>query len=65
MSLTRGTLYNLSEGIFEKGEKKGMEKKTIEVIRRLWQLGAELPMIKAVSGWTEEQIMRVVKAEMN
>ena len=62
-------MCNLSEGIFEKGmekgEKKGMEKKTIEVIRRLWQLGAELPMIKAVSGWTEEQIMRVVKAEMN
>ena len=55
------TMCNLSEGIFE----KGMEQKTIEVIRRLWQLGAELPMIKAVSGWTEEQIMQVVKAEMN
>ncbi len=54
-------MCNLSEGIFE----KGMEQKTIEVIRRLWQAGKDLATIKIVSGWTEEQIMRVVKPEMN
>ncbi|MBQ7515656.1 MAG: nuclease, partial [Schwartzia sp.] len=48
------TMCNLSEGIFE----KGMEQKTIEVIRRLWQAGKDLATIKIASGWTEEQIMR-------
>ncbi len=63
------TMCNLSEGIFEKGmekgEKKGMEKTMIEVIRRLWQAGKDLATIKIASGWTEEQIMQVVKAETN
>ena len=59
------TMCNLSEGIFEKGMEKGATQEKISTIKRLWQLGADLPMIKAASGWTEEQIMQVVKAEMN
>ncbi len=59
------TMCNLSEGIFEKGMEKGEKKNMTEVIRRLWQAGKDLATIKIASGWTEEQIMQVVKPEMN
>jgi len=71
------TMCNLSEGIAEEawagGMAQGMERglaqgannKTIEVIRNLWRAGKDMSIIKIASGWTEEQIMQVVQAEMN
>ncbi len=50
------TMCNLSEGIYE----KGAENKLIEVIMNLWNAGTDMAVIKIASGWTEEQIMRVV-----
>ena len=58
--VAQGMAQGLAQGL-EQGEKNNM----IEVIKKLWRLGAELQMIEAVSGWTEEQIMKVVQAEMN
>lgn len=62
------TMCNLSEGIYERGMAQGMaqgaESKTKEVIMNLWKAGTELSIIKIASGWTEEQIMKVIKKEM-
>ena len=63
------TMCNLSEGIYERGMAQGMaqgaESKTKEVIMNLWKAGTELSIIKIASGWTEEQIMKVIKKDMN
>ena len=67
------TMCNLSEGIFEQGRAQGLEQgleqgvaqEKINVIKNLWRAGKDLSIIKIASGWSEEQIMRVVKAEMN
>ena len=71
------TMCNLSEGIaeeawaggmaqgIEQGMAQGANNKTIEVIRNLWRAGKDMSIIKIASGWTEEQIMKVVQAEMN
>lgn len=50
------TMCNLSEGIYE----RGAENKLIEVIMNLWNAGKDMATIKIASGWTEEQIMKVV-----
>ena len=55
------TMCNLSEGIYE----RGAENKLIEVIMNLWNAGKDMSTIKIASGWTEEQIMKVVKREKN
>ena len=44
---------------------QGAESKTKEVIMNLWKAGTELSIIKIASGWTEEQIMKVIKKDMN
>ncbi|SDZ77822.1 hypothetical protein [Selenomonas ruminantium] len=58
-------MCNLSEGIYERGMSQGMaqgaENKLIEVIMNLWNAGTDMATIKIASGWTEEQIMKVVK----
>ncbi|MBQ9377093.1 MAG: hypothetical protein IJU05_04755, partial [Schwartzia sp.] len=75
------TMCNLSEGIAEEawaggmaqGMEQGMERgmaqgeknNMIKVIRNLWRAGKDMSIIKIASGWTEEQIMKVVQAEMN
>ena len=41
------------------------ENKTIEVIKNLWRAGKDMSIIKIASGWDEEQIMQVLKSEMN
>ena len=70
-------MCNLSEGIAEEawagGMAQGIERdmaqgannKTIEVIRNLWRAGKDMSIIKIASGWTEEQIMKVVQTDMN
>ena len=66
-------MCNLSEGIAEEawkegwngGMAQGAETKTIEVIKNLWRAGQDMSVIKIASGWSEEKIMQVVKAEMN
>ena len=67
------TMCNLSEGIYERGMSQGMsqgmargaENKLIEVIMNLWNAGKDMATIKIASGWTEEQIMKVVKKDKN
>ena len=67
------TMCNLSEGIYERamaqglerGMAQGMAQEKNNVIKKLWHLGAEMQMIKDVSGLTEEQIMKVVQEEIN
>ena len=74
-------MCNLSEGIAEEawaggmaqgmergkaqGIEQGMEQEKINVIRNLWRAGKDMSIIKIASGWTEEQIMKVVQTEMN
>ena len=74
-------MCNLSEGIAEEawaggmaqGMEQGMERgmaqgeknNMIKVIRNLWRAGKDMSIIKIASGWTEEQIMKVVQTEMN
>ena len=55
------TMCNLSEGIYE----RGAENKLIEVIMNLWNAGKDMSTIKIASGWTEEQIMKVINREKN
>ena len=55
------TMCNLSEGIYE----RGAENKLIEVIMNLWNAGKDMSTIKIASGWTEEQIMKVIKKNKN
>ncbi|WP_037352720.1 hypothetical protein [Selenomonas sp. FC4001] len=57
------TMCNLSEGIYERGMASGAENKLIEVIMNLWNAGTDITTIKIASGWTEEQIMKVVKKD--
>ena len=63
------TMCNLSEGIYERGMAQGIaqgaESKTVEVIMNLWNAGKDLSIIKIASGWTEEQIMKVIKKGNN
>ena len=75
------TMCNLSEGIaeeawaggmaqgiaqgMERGMAQGEKNNMIKVIRNLWRAGKDMSIIKIASGWTEEQIMKVVQAEMN
>lgn len=63
------TMCNLSEGIYERGIAQGIaqgaENKTVEVIMNLWNAGKDLSIIKIASGWTEEQIMKVIKKDKN
>ncbi len=56
-------MCNLSEGIYERGMSQGAENKLIEVIMNLWNAGKDIDTIKIASGWTEEQIMKVVKKD--
>ena len=62
-------MCNLSEGIaeeaWEDGMAQGIKNKTIEVIKNLWRAGKDMSIIKIASGWDEEQIMQVLKSEMN
>ena len=66
-------MCNLSEGIaeeawkegMEQGLEKGLEQEKINVIKNLWRAGQDMSIIKIASGWSEEKIMQVVKAEMN
>ena len=70
-------MCNLSEGIAEEawkegmehglaqGMEKGLEQEKINVIKNLWRAGQDMSIIKIASGWSEEKIMQVVKAEMN
>ena len=62
-------MCNLSEGIYERGIAPGIaqgaENKTVEVIMNLWNAGKDLSIIKIASGWTEEQIMKVIKKDKN
>ena len=59
------TMCNLSEGIAEEAWEQGAGSKTIEVIKNLWRAGKDMSIIKIASGWDEEQIMQVLKSEMN
>ena len=63
-----GMAQGLAQGM-ERGKaqgiEQGMEQEKINVIRNLWRAGKDMSIIKIASGWTEEQIMQVVQAEMN
>ena len=59
-----GMAQGIAQGM-ERGMAQGANNKTIEVIRNLWRAGKDMSIIKIASGWTEEQIMKVVQTEMN
>ena len=59
-----GMAQGLEKGIAQ-GMEKGLEQEKINVIKNLWRAGQDMSVIKIASGWSEEQIMKVVKAEMN
>ena len=62
--MERGMAQGLERGMAQ-GIEQGMEQEKINVIRNLWRAGKDMSIIKIASGWTEEQIMKVVQAEMN
>ena len=62
--IAQGMERGMAQGM-ERGMAQGANNKTIEVIRNLWRAGKDMSIIKIASGWTEEQIMKVVQAEMN
>ena len=57
------TMCNLSEGIYERGVTQGITLEKENTIKNLWKAGTELSIIKIASGWTEEQIMKVIKKD--
>ena len=57
------TMCNLSEGIYERGVMQGITLEKENTIKNLWKAGTELSIIKIASGWTEEQIMKVIKKD--
>ena len=57
------TMCNLSEGIYERGMAQGIMQEKENVINNLWNAGTELSIIKIASGWTEEQIMKVIQKD--
>ena len=59
-----GMEHGLAQGM-EQGLEKGLEQEKINVIKNLWRAGQDMSVIKIASGWSEEKIMQVVKAEMN
>ena len=59
------TMCNLSEGIYERGMAQGITQEKENVIMNLWNAGKDLSIIKIASGWTEEQIMKVIKKDKN
>ena len=62
--MERGMAQGMERGMAQ-GREQGEKNKTIEVIRNLWRAGKDMSIIKIASGWTEEQIMKVVQTEMN
>ena len=62
-------MCNLSEGIYERGMAQGITQGITQekenVIMNLWNAGKDLSIIKIASGWTEEQIMKVIKKDKN
>ncbi len=63
-----GMEHGLAQGMekgLEQGMEKGLEQEKINVIKNLWRAGQDMSVIKIASGWSEEKIMQVVKAEMN
>lgn len=66
--MERGMAQGMAEGMergMAQGIEQGMEQEKINVIKNLWRAGKDMSIIKIASGWTEEQIMEVVQAEMN
>ena len=62
--MQQGMKQGLKQGLAQ-GLEQGLEQEKINVIKNLWRAGQDMSIIKIASGWSEEQIMKVVKAEMN
>ena len=62
--IEQGMERGMAQGM-ERGMAQGEKNNMIKVIRNLWRAGKDMSIIKIASGWTEEQIMKVVQAEMN